>query len=93
MLMVLAFTTVSAVLGKSTLRGMTALFVGLAIGLVGMDQITGQVRYTGGVPELVDGIEVVLVAVGLFAVGEACSTPRCTRAARREREPHEQACT
>ena len=71
MLMVLAFTTVSAVLGKSTLRGMTALFVGLAIGLIGIDQISGQARYTGGVPELMDGIEVVLVAVGLFAVGEA----------------------
>ena len=26
---------------------MTALFIGLALGLVGMDQITGQVRYTG----------------------------------------------
>ena len=70
-LMLLAFTTVSAVLGASTLRGMTALFIGLAIGLVGMDQITGQVRYTGGVPEFLDGIEVVLIAVGLFAVGEA----------------------
>ena len=32
MLMLLAFTTVSAVLGQSTLRGITALFVGLAIG-------------------------------------------------------------
>ena len=70
MLMVLAFTTVSAVLGKSTLRGMTALFLGLAIGLVGMDQISGQARYTGGVPELLDGVEIVLVAVGLFAVAE-----------------------
>jgi len=70
MLMLLAFTTVSAVLGQSTLRGMTALFIGLAVGLVGLDQITGQVRYTAGVPEFMDGIEVVLVAVGLFAVGE-----------------------
>lgn len=70
MLMLLAFTTVSAVLGKSTLRGMTALFIGLAIGLIGLDQITGQVRYTLGIPEFLDGIEVVLVAVGLFAVGE-----------------------
>src|SRR5829696_5362342 len=34
LLMVLAFTTVSAVLGKSTVRGMTALFVGLAVGLI-----------------------------------------------------------
>jgi putative tricarboxylic transport membrane protein len=71
MLMLLAFTTVSAVLGKSALRGLTALFVGLAAGLVGMDQITGQARYTGGVAELLDGIEIVLVAVGLFAVAEA----------------------
>src|SRR6187455_3243583 len=71
MLMVLAFTTVSAVLGKSTLRGMAALAVGLAMGLIGIDQISGQARYTGGVPELMDGIEVVLIAVGLFAVGEA----------------------
>ena len=70
MLMVLAFTTVSAVLGKSTLRGMAALFLGLAVGLVGMDQISGQARYTGGVPELLDGVEIVLVAVGLFAVAE-----------------------
>jgi putative tricarboxylic transport membrane protein len=70
-LMLLAFTTVTAVLGKSTLRGMTSLFLGIAIGLVGLDQITGQVRYTAGVPEFLDGIEVVLVAVGLFAVGEA----------------------
>ncbi|MFM8344067.1 MAG: tripartite tricarboxylate transporter permease [Betaproteobacteria bacterium] len=73
-LMLLAFTTVSAVLGKSALRGITSLFIGLAIGLVGIDQITAAVRYTGGVPEFLDGIEVVLVAVGLFAVGEALYT-------------------
>ncbi len=71
LLMLLAFCTVSAVLGKSTLRGLTSLFIGLAMGLVGLDQISGQARYTGGVPELMDGLEVVLIAVGLFAVAEA----------------------
>jgi putative tricarboxylic transport membrane protein len=71
LLMLLAFCTVSAVLGASALRGVTALMIGLAIGLVGLDQISGQVRYTGGVSEFLDGIEIVLVAVGLFAVGEA----------------------
>ncbi len=70
MLMVLAFTTVSAVLGQSSLRGMTALFLGLALGCVGMDQISGAARYTGGKMELMDGIDIVLVAVGLFAVAE-----------------------
>ena len=71
LLMVLAFCTVSAVLGQSTLRGLTALGIGLAMGLVGIDQITAQARYTGGVPEFMDGLEVVLIAVGLFAVAEA----------------------
>ena len=70
MLMVLAFTTVSAVLGKSTLRGIAALLIGLAVGCIGLDQISGQPRYTMGKPELLDGIEIVLVAVGLFAVAE-----------------------
>ena len=69
-LMVLAFTTVSAVLGESTLRGLASLFLGLAIGLVGIDNQTGQARFAFGVPQLLDGIEVVTVAVGLFAVGE-----------------------
>ena len=71
MLMVLAVCTVSAVLGKSTSRGLTALFIGLAMGLVGIDQISAQARYTGGISELTDGLEVVLIAVGLFAVGES----------------------
>ena len=71
MIMVLAFTTVSAVLGSSTLRGMTSLFAGLGVGLIGIDPTAGQTRYTLGIPELYDGIDIVVVAVGLFAVGEA----------------------
>ncbi len=70
-LMVLAFTTVGALLGGSVLRGMVSLFLGLAIGLVGIDPLSGQSRLTFGLLELQDGIDVVIVAVGLFAVGEA----------------------
>jgi putative tricarboxylic transport membrane protein len=69
-LMVLAFVTVSAVLGESALRGLTALFIGLTIGLVGIDNQSGVARFAFNVPQLLDGIEVVTVAVGLFAVGE-----------------------
>jgi putative tricarboxylic transport membrane protein len=70
-LMVFAFVTVTAVLGSSTVRGLTMLFVGLLLGLVGIDDQTGQMRFAFGVPELMDGIDVVVLAVGLFAVGEA----------------------
>jgi putative tricarboxylic transport membrane protein len=69
-LMVLAFTTVSAVLGDSTLRGLTALFIGLAIGVVGIENQSGQARFVFDIAQLADGIEVVTIAVGLFAVGE-----------------------
>ena len=69
-LMVLAFTTVSTVLGASALRGFASLFVGLAVGLIGIDAITAQPRFAMGVAELLDGIDVVIIAVGLFAVGE-----------------------
>ena len=70
-LMVLALVAVSAVLGRSALRGLIALSLGLLFGLVGIDLQTGQPRFTFGTAELLDGIEVTIAAVGLFAVGEA----------------------
>jgi putative tricarboxylic transport membrane protein len=70
-LMVFAFVSVTAVLGASTVRGLAMLFIGLLLGLVGIDEQTGQMRFSFGVPELLDGIDVVVLAVGLFAVGEA----------------------
>jgi putative tricarboxylic transport membrane protein len=69
-LIVLAFTTISAVLGASPLRGFISLFLGLALGLIGIDLQTGQARYTFGIAQLLDGIDVVVIVVGLFAIGE-----------------------
>ena len=69
-LMVLSFMTVSAAFGGSVVRGMTALFIGLTIGIVGTDKLTGQVRMAFGVPEMSDNISIAIVAVGLFAIGE-----------------------
>lgn len=69
-LIVVGFTTISSVLGNTPSRGLVSLFFGLALGLVGIDLQTGQARYTLGLPQLLDGIHVVVVAVGLFAVGE-----------------------
>jgi len=70
-LMCVAFITVSATFGSSPIRGLTSLFVGLALGLVGIDKLTGQSRMHFNVPELLDGVEITTLAVGLFAVGEA----------------------
>ena len=73
-IMVVAFVAVTSVLGTSRVRGFSSLFIGLAIGLIGTAPTTGQLRLTGGLPELSDGIEIVVIAVGLFAVGEALWT-------------------
>src|SRR5687768_5124832 len=69
-LTVLAFTTVAALLGASIVRGLLSLFLGLALGLVGIDQLTGEARFSFGIPQLLDGIDVVILVIGLFAVGE-----------------------
>ncbi|MEU4163223.1 tripartite tricarboxylate transporter permease [Actinoplanes sp. NPDC026670] len=69
-IMVLGFVAVSAVLGNSRVRGFSALLLGLVIGLVGIDKVTGQSRLTLDLPQLADGIDVIVVAVGIFAVGE-----------------------
>ncbi len=69
-LMVLAFITVSAVLGSSAVRGLASLFIGFVVGMVGVDLQTGQPRFTFGLTQLLDGVDVIIVAVGLFAVGE-----------------------
>ncbi|MGN6460585.1 MAG: tripartite tricarboxylate transporter permease [Pseudolabrys sp.] len=70
-LMCVAFITVSATFGDSPVRGLISLFIGLALGLMGIDKLTGQARLTFGVPDLLDGVEVTTLAVGLFAIGEA----------------------
>ncbi|PRY02320.1 tripartite tricarboxylate transporter permease [Allonocardiopsis opalescens] len=70
-IMVLAFVTVTSLVGNSVVRGLASLFLGLAIGLVGIDSLTGQARYTFELPRLYGGIDLIIVAVGLFAIGEA----------------------
>jgi putative tricarboxylic transport membrane protein len=69
-IMVLAFIAVTSVLGSSRVRGFASLAIGLMIGLVGIDLQSGQQRLTFGIPQLADGIDVVVVAVGMFAIGE-----------------------
>ncbi|OFW39858.1 MAG: tripartite tricarboxylate transporter TctA [Acidobacteria bacterium RIFCSPLOWO2_12_FULL_67_14] len=69
-LTIVAFTTVSALLGDSLARGLFSLFLGLALGLIGIDPLTGVARFSFGIPQLLDGIDVVILVIGLFAVGE-----------------------
>ena len=69
-LMVLALTAITGLSGKSAAKGVFATLVGLALGTIGIDLQTGQARFTFGAQGLLGGMNVVIVTVGLFAVGE-----------------------
>jgi len=69
-LMILSFTAVAVVMGRSMVRGFAALFFGLALGTIGIDTQTGQTRMVFGTLELLDGISFTVVLVSLFAIGE-----------------------
>lgn len=61
--MLFSLVEVTAVRGSSKLRGCISPFLGLAIGLVGIDSLTGEARATFGLPQLSDGIDIVVIAV------------------------------
>lgn len=69
-LVVLALITVTSLVGRSVVRGLISLSLGLFVGLIGLDGQTGQVRFTFGLPELYGGLDVILFVIGLFALGE-----------------------
>ncbi|MCP2254297.1 putative tricarboxylic transport membrane protein [Prauserella aidingensis] len=69
-LAIFAFVATAAIVSGNKLRGLTSLGLGLTIALVGIDEQSGAVRFTFGSPQLLDGISIVVVTVGLLAIGE-----------------------
>jgi putative tricarboxylic transport membrane protein len=69
-LMVFSLSLVCAFAGKSLVRGLIAVCMGLILAVVGLDSMTGQPRLTFGFQELLDGIEFLPVAVGMFGLSE-----------------------
>ena len=69
-LMLVGLTLVTGLAGKSISLAMISAVFGLLLGLVGMDPVFGAPRFTFGYPELLDGVGLVPVAMGLFGVGE-----------------------
>jgi putative tricarboxylic transport membrane protein len=59
----------------SLVRTLLMACIGLLLGMIGIDNMTGHFRYAFDLPELGDGIGIVPVAVGLFGLGEILSTP------------------
>ena len=69
-LMVCGFIVLSNVTGTSLLKSLMMAVVGLIIGTVGLDPVTGEYRFTFDSTYLLSGIEFVAVAIGLFGIAE-----------------------
>ena len=69
-LMVFGFIVLSNVTGASLLKSLMMSIVGLIIGTMGIDPVSGDPRFTFGSIPLLGGIEFVAVAIGLFGIGE-----------------------
>ncbi|PZE22129.1 tripartite tricarboxylate transporter permease [Paenibacillus xerothermodurans] len=73
-LMVLGMTMVIGLMGKSLVRGIIAALIGLNLALVGLDPVTGTVRFTFDQMELMNGFDFVPLAMGLFGISEILIT-------------------
>ena len=70
LLYAIALTMVAAVSGDDILKGLIAMTIGVVIALVGLDPMSGFQRYTFGVPDLLGGISLVPLLIGMFAISE-----------------------
>jgi len=55
-------------LGKDAAKGLMAAVLGLLLGTVGLDQLSGVPRYTFGEPWLLGGVDLIVILVGLYAL-------------------------
>jgi putative tricarboxylic transport membrane protein len=69
-LMVFAFASLASLVGKSTVKTLLGALIGLMLATIGIDANTGVARYTFGIPDLLAGIDFLIVVVGLFGMAE-----------------------
>ncbi|MEQ9811539.1 MAG: tripartite tricarboxylate transporter permease [Azospirillaceae bacterium] len=75
-LMVLGLIAASTISSGSVLRAIAMVVLGILVGTIGMDMYTGIPRFTFGSLELMDGISLIALAVGLFGLTEVIDSVR-----------------
>ncbi|WP_103174480.1 tripartite tricarboxylate transporter permease [Paracoccus sp. SY] len=75
-LMVFGLVAASMLSTGRPLKSLIIVFVGMLLGLVGIDMNSGTSRYTFNLPELFDGLSLVAIALGLFGLPEIITTAR-----------------
>ncbi|WP_322044052.1 tripartite tricarboxylate transporter permease [Paraburkholderia sp. J67] len=71
-LTIFGISMVAALSGNAPLKGLVAASFGILVGMIGTNVETGQMRWTGGLLYLQDGIPIVPIILGIFALPELC---------------------
>ena len=79
-LMLLGLLAGSTLAKGSPLRGVTMTVLGLLVGIIGTDVETGVERFTFGIAELADGVEIIALALGVFGIAEFLNSVNNTQA-------------
>ena len=69
-LMVFAFATLSSLVGSNPVKTLLGAIFGLMIASIGIDANTGVARYTFGIPDILAGIDFLIIVIGLFGMAE-----------------------
>ncbi|WP_180684137.1 tripartite tricarboxylate transporter permease [Tepidicella baoligensis] len=73
-MMLLGLVAASTLASGSALKGLAMVVLGLVLGTVGTDVNSGVARFDFRIPELMDGINLVALAMGLFGIAEVISS-------------------
>ncbi|PTW45246.1 tripartite tricarboxylate transporter permease [Rhodovulum kholense] len=69
-LMVFAFASLASLVGRNGIKTLLGAVIGLMLATMGIDANTGVPRYTFGIPDLLAGIDFLVVVIGLFGMAE-----------------------
>jgi putative tricarboxylic transport membrane protein len=69
-LMCFAFACIAGLMGDAPMKAALAAIIGLSLSTVGLDSNSGVYRFTGGDVHLSDGIQFIVVVIGVFSISE-----------------------
>ncbi len=69
-LMVFAFASLASLVGSSPVKTLMGALIGLMLATIGIDANTGVPRFTFGIPDILAGIDFLIVVIGLFGMAE-----------------------
>ena len=78
-MMVLGLVAASTISSGSALKGIAMVVFGILLGTAGSDLETGAARFSFDIPELYDGVNLVVVAMGLFGISEVIASIRTVK--------------